>query len=240
MIVIPAIDLYQGKVVRFVKGNPNQCKIYSNNPIEVVKKWERKGAEFLHIVDLSSALGEKNNLEIIMNILGKAKVKVEIGGGIRDVERAKKLVSLGAERIVVGSKALDDVFLNKIIKSLGKERVAVSVDVVNSSLVVEGWKRKTKIKSLDFISQLKDKGIEWVIYTDVSRDGTLEGPNYREIEKLASFKEMKIIFSGGISSIDDLKRIKKHSSFLWGVILGKALYEGKIDLSMSLSLFESL
>lgn len=231
MVIIPAIDLLNGHVVRLFRGDPSLSKFYSASPVEIAKKWRLEGAELLHIVDLSAALGEKNNQEVIEEIIKEVNIKVEVGGGIRTLEKAQKLISLGVERIVIGTKGVDEKFLKQIVDSLGKEKVAVSVDVIHSFLAVEGWQKKTELKGIDFITQLKDKGIKWIIYTDISRDGTLKGADYEEIKKLAGFKNVNIIFSGGISSLSDIKKIKEDMPFIWGVIVGKALYEGKIDLS---------
>lgn len=230
MVIIPAIDLLNGNVVRLFRGDPALSKFYSASPVEIAKKWESQGAQCLHVVDLSAALGEKDNFKVIEEIVREVDIKVEVGGGIRSIEKAQELISLGVERVVIGTKGLDENFLKRIVDSLGKEKVAVSVDVIHSFLAVEGWQKKTELKGIDFISQLRDKGIKWIIYTDISRDGTLKGVDYEEIKKLSRFKDIKIIFSGGVSSLTDIKKIKEDMPFIWGVIVGKALYEGKIDL----------
>jgi len=230
MVIIPAIDLWNGEVVRLLRGDPALSTVYSKNPVEVAKKWKSQGAEILHLVDLSAALGQKDNLEVISKILEEVDIKIEVGGGIRDQKKAEKLISLGAERVIVGTKSLDGSFLKKLIKSLGRDKVAVGADVINSQIAVRGWQEKTSFEILDFIKYLKDKGVKWVIYTDISRDGTLEGVNLEQIEKLSVFEDLNIIISGGVSSLNDLKDIKQKAPFVWGVIVGKALYEGKINL----------
>lgn len=236
MLIIPAIDLYQGKVVRFIRGNPSRSKVYSETPLEVAKRWEAEGAKLLHIVDLSAALGQGDNFQIIKKILKEVEVKVEVGGGIRNFKKAKELVSQGAERIIIGTKGLDEDFLDKLMQIVSKERIAVGVDVIDSYLAIEGWQRKTDFNGLDFIAYLKLKGIKWVIYTNIARDGTLAGIDYREIEKLSLYKDMNIIISGGIASLEDLRTIKESAPFLRGVIVGKALYEEKFSLSEALNL----
>lgn len=236
MLIIPAIDLYQGKVVRFIRGNPSRSKVYSEAPLEVAKRWEAEGAKLLHIVDLSAALGQGDNFQIIRKILKEVEVKVEVGGGIRNFKKAKELVSQGAERIIIGTKGLDEDFLDKLMQIVSKERIAVGVDVIDSYLAIEGWQRKTDFNGLDFIAYLKLKGIKWVIYTNIARDGTLAGIDYREIEKLSLYKDMNIIISGGIASLEDLRRIKESAPFLRGVIVGRALYEEKFSLSEALNL----
>ncbi|MFH1519283.1 MAG: 1-(5-phosphoribosyl)-5-[(5-phosphoribosylamino)methylideneamino]imidazole-4-carboxamide isomerase [Candidatus Omnitrophota bacterium] len=234
MLVIPAIDLWEGKVVRLLRGNPAASTVYSDKPLEVAKSWKEKGAKLLHLVDLSAALGHKDNLDIITAILNEVDVKVEIGGGIRDVEKAKELIALGAQRVIVGTKGLDDKFLQNLIKSLGVEKIAVSVDTIDSHLAIKGWQEKTSFKTLDFIANLIAKGIKWIIYTDISRDGTLEGVNLEPIREFKTLftkgKKVNIIISGGVSSFEDIKKIEQEMPFIWGVIVGKALYEGKIVL----------
>jgi phosphoribosylformimino-5-aminoimidazole carboxamide ribotide isomerase len=225
-------------VVRLTKGDPNQSKAYSQTPLEIAKKWQKEGAKLLHLVDLSAALGEEDNLKIIKEIIKVVKIKIEVGGGIRDLKKAEEIVSLGAERVIIGTKSMDEVFLGRLLKSLGNERVAVSVDVVDGVVSVGGWQKRTSLKELDFITFLKDKGVKWIIYTDISRDGTLKGANLEAFKKLSSFKEMKIIVSGGVSNLDDLSKIKKELPFVFGVIVGKALYEKRIDLKEAISIFE--
>ncbi len=240
MLIIPAIDLWEGKVVRLLKGNPAASTVYSDNPLEIAKGWKEKGAKFLHLVDLSAALGQENNLGVIIRILKEVDIEIEVGGGIRDIERAKKLISSGAKRIIVGTRSLEDKFLKGLIRAIGVKRIAVSVDVIDSVVAVKGWQEKTSLKALDFIKDLLGKGIKWIICTDISRDGTLEGLDLEPIKKLTEFsaksrfifgsKGANIIISGGVSSLDDIKKIKQETPFVWGVIVGKAFYEGKIDL----------
>ncbi len=234
MLVIPAIDLWEGKVVRLLKGNPADSTVYSDNPLQVAGEWKRKGAELLHLVDLSAALGQEDNSRIIAKILEEVDIKVEVGGGIRDTEKAKELISLGAQRIIVGTKSLEDKFLKDLIRTVGLERVAVSVDTIGSKVAVKGWQEKTSLEAIDFIKSLTEKGVKWIIYTDISRDGTLEGLNLEPVKEFSSFsapaRETNIIISGGVSSPQDIKKIKEETPFIWGVIVGKALYEGRIDL----------
>ena len=230
MLIIPAVDLYQGKVVRFTRGDPSLSKVYSDDPVKMAKHWENEGAQMLHLVDLSSALNEGDNMTVIREILKEVKVGVEIGGGIREVSKAEKLLSLGAQRIIIGTKVLDEDFLNELIKNLDKEKIAIGVDVIDSCLAVEGWKKRTDFNGLDFITYLQLKGVKWVIYTDISKDGALGGINHKALQDLSLYKDMNIIFSGGVTSIDDLKAIKKKAPFIKGAIIGKALYEGRIDL----------
>jgi phosphoribosylformimino-5-aminoimidazole carboxamide ribotide isomerase len=238
MKIIPALDLWNKKVVRFRKGESKSCKVYSDNPLEVAKRWQNKGAEILHLVDLSSALGEGDNLEIIQRILKEVKIKIEVGGGIRDIEKAKKIILWGAERVVIGTKAKEKSFLKEIVDCLGKERVAVSVDVKRGFLSLEGWKKDTLIEIIDFINYLKENGVKWIIYTDILIDGTLEGPNIEEAKKIAQIEGINFILSGGVSCLEDLKKIKKEIPSFWGIILGRCLYEGRIELPEAIRVLE--
>lgn len=236
MTIIPAIDLWEGKVVRFKRGEPQFSTEYSNNPFKIAEKWQAAGAKLLHLVDLSCALGKGDNLEIIKKIITAKVVKVEVGGGIRSLAKAQELISLGAQRVVIGTKSLDENFLDSIIKSLGREKVAVGVDVINNTVALDGWRRKTTLNYFDFIRFLRDKGVKWVIYTDISKDGMLCGIDTEELKGFAGFKDMNFILSGGVASLDDLVKIKQNAPFIRGVIIGKALYEGKIDLAEAISL----
>jgi len=236
MLIIPAIDLYKGEVVRLIKGDIDKIKIYSRDPVSTVNRFKKFGVEFFHIVDLSNALGEGDNFNIIKKIIEKTNIKAQVGGGIRDLEKAKRLISIGVKRIVISTKALDENFLRRILKILGKERIAIGIDAYKDFLVVKGWKEKTKVNVWDFIDKIKKIGIKWIIYTDVLRDGTLKGVNLNNLKKLYKFKDLNIIFSGGISSLEDIKKIEENALFLKGIILGKALYEKKIDLSKILPL----
>lgn len=229
MIIIPAIDLYHGNVVRLKRGDPSQSTVYSSDPLTIAKQWQEQGAKLVHVVDLDAALGEGDNLGIIEAIIKALRIDVEVGGGIRDLERAKHILSCGAKRIVIGTKSLDECFLDDLIACVGAEKLAAAVDVVDGCLAIEGWKKKTECDALEFIHLLQRKGLRWLIYTDVTRDGTLQGMDISQIQQLSTFTDMHIIASGGVSSIEDITRLKNTTPFVWGVITGKALYEQKID-----------
>lgn len=235
MLIIPAIDLYKGKVVRFVKGDPSRSTIYSDNPLSIARKWQNEGAKILHIVDLSAALGESDNTDIIEHIIKEIDIDMEVGGGIRDVRGALRFKKAGAKRIIVGTRSLEDKFLKELLSVLGKDRLAVSVDTKDGFVATHGWQDKSKLKSLEFIERLALSGIKWIIYTDISRDGTLEGLNFKALKGLSAFKGINFIVSGGVSSVNDLKKVKKELPFVWGIISGKALYDKKIDFKEALT-----
>lgn len=239
MLVIPAIDLLDGNVVRLTKGKLSTAKIYSRDPVEVARNFKKDGAKLLHIVDLSAAFGRGDNIKVISEILDKVNIKVQVGGGIRSIEKAEKLVNLGVERIIVGTKSLDEKFLKILSSKISFKKIAVSVDVKNEKIAVCGWRKKTTLYFLDFIKKLQNVGIRWLIYTDILKDGTLSGINLKNIKKLADFKDLNIIVSGGISSLDDLTKIKNQAPFLRAVIIGKALYEGKFKLKDAIALLQN-
>ncbi|MFA5272368.1 MAG: 1-(5-phosphoribosyl)-5-[(5-phosphoribosylamino)methylideneamino]imidazole-4-carboxamide isomerase [Candidatus Omnitrophota bacterium] len=230
MIIIPAIDLYNGKVVRFVKGDPVHSTIYSDNPLSVARRWQDDGAKVIHIVDLSAALGEPDNAATVEHIIREIDIDVEVGGGIRNIEKALRFKNAGAKRIIVGTKSLDDGFLKELLSVLGQDKLAVSVDIKDGFVATKGWQETSKFKPIEFIEKLVALGIKWVIYTDISKDGTLEGLNFKALKELSAFKGINFIASGGVSGISDLKKVKEDLSFVWGIISGKALYDGKLSL----------
>jgi len=235
MLIIPAIDLYNEKVVRFIKGDPTRSTIYSDNPLSVARKWRDDGAKILHVVDLSAALGEPDNADIVEHIIKEIDVDVEVGGGIRNVEKALRFKNAGAKRIIVGTKSLDDDFLKELLGALGQDKLAVSVDIKEGFVATKGWQEKSKLKPIEFIEKLAALGIKWVIYTDISKDGTLEGLNLKALKELSAFKGINFIASGGVSGMSDLKKVKAELPFVWGVISGKALYDGKLSLPEAIS-----
>jgi phosphoribosylformimino-5-aminoimidazole carboxamide ribotide isomerase len=231
MLVIPAIDLYQGKVVRLRKGDKEQLTVYGSDPVAMAKHWQDEGAKLLHVVDLSAAFDEGDNRLIIKDIVKAVDIDVEAGGGIRDLNIAKELMGYGVSRIIIGTKAIDESFLNSIIETIGPKRIALGIDVKDGKLAICGWRQKTEFEAIDFIKYLQTKGIEWVIYTDISRDGTMEGVDIAKINSLSIFKNMKFIASGGVSSLKDIENLREKTPFVWGVITGKALYEGTLRFS---------
>lgn len=235
MLIIPAIDLWEGKVVRFKRGDPYFSTVYSNDPLATAKDWAKQGASLLHLVDLSAAFGLGDNLEIISKIIKEKKIKVQVGGGIRTLEKAQEIISLGVERIVIGTKSLEEDFLEKAIARFSPRKIAVGVDVFNGVVAVDGWRQKTSLLGMDFIKYLEEKSIQWIIFTDISRDGMLSGVDTAQAAQLERFKKINFILSGGVSCFEDLLAIKKQAPFIEGVIVGKALYEKKIDLSQAIA-----
>ena len=236
MLIIPAIDLQDGCVVRFVQGKSNK-KVYSRDPLKVAKHWVKQGAKFLHIVDLDGAFtGIPENLAVVKEIAKQLKVPVEFGGGLRKIETIAEVLNAGVSRVVLGTKAVEDKeFLKKAIGKF-KNKIIVGVDAKNGEVMVRGWKTGHKnTDAVEFSLNLKKLGFTELIYTDTLKDGTMTGPNIKEIKKLLKMTGLKIIASGGISSLEDLHKLKGlEKDGVSGVIVGKALYEGKFTLPQAL------
>lgn len=238
MLIIPAIDLQDGCVVRFVQGRRDK-KIYSRDPLKTARHWIKQGAKLLHIVDLDGAFtGEPKNLNIVKEIASSVNVPIEFGGGIRNLNTAKIILQFGVQRVVIGTKAVSDkTFLKKILSQF-KDRVIVSIDAKNGKVLIEGW--QAGYKSLDtstFALALKEIGCVQVIYTDTLKDGTLSGPNIKATRNLLKETGLKVIASGGISTLNDIRKLKKLENLgLTGIIIGKALYEGRFTLAEALKL----
>ena len=228
MKVIPAIDLMNGQVVRLYKGDPKQKTVYSNDPVEIAKKWEANGADMLHIVDLDATLGIGSNLGIIKNILKEITIPVEVAGGLRDESLILDVIKI-SNRIVIGTLAFKNKkLLKKLSSSLGSEKIVISVDHMDGEIVIHGWQDKTGIKLIDSIKEFLEMGFSEFLLTNVSKDGTMEGPDLEFLEQACSLDNTNIIASGGISNVNDVKDVKEKNAF--GVILGKALYENKITI----------
>ena len=228
MKIIPAIDLMDGKVVRLYKGEPNQKTVYSNNPVDIAKKWESAGADILHLVDLDATLGIGSNLEIIKKILAEISIPIEVAGGLRDKSLVLEVAKL-SERIVLGTLAFKDKPLLKLLLSkLGAEKIVISVDHKDGQIVIHGWQKDTGIKLIPAINEFLEMGFTEFLLTNVSRDGTLEGPDLEFLEQACNLENTNIIASGGISNLSDIKEVKEKKAF--GVILGKALYEKKLTI----------
>jgi phosphoribosylformimino-5-aminoimidazole carboxamide ribotide isomerase len=238
MIIIPAIDLKDGCVVRYFQGKLNK-KVYSSDPLKVAKHWVKQGAQFLHLVDLDGAFtGAPKNLAIVKEIAKNIAIPVEFGGGVRKIETIQAVLEAGVKRVVLGTKAVqDDAFLRKAFDKF-KDKIIVGVDAKNGKVMVEGWKAGFKNKDAsEFSLYLKELGFKELIYTDTLKDGTLSGPNIKELKKLLKVTGLKIVASGGISSLDDLRKLKVlEKEGVSAVIIGKALYEGRFTLPQAIKM----
>jgi phosphoribosylformimino-5-aminoimidazole carboxamide ribotide isomerase len=231
MKVIPAIDIRGGKVVRLAQGKAEHETVYFDSPLDVARKWAEQGAELIHVVDLDGAIeGKPKNLTLVKEIIDEIKVKVEFGGGIRDEESIQSLINSGIEKVVIGTRALEEEFISKVSKKFG-DRIVVGIDAKDGIVLTKGWLFKTQMKAADLAEKMASLGIKTINYTDVSRDGMLEGPNIDSLKKMLKIKCIDIVASGGVSTIEDVKHLKALESMgLKGMIIGKALYEKIIDL----------
>jgi phosphoribosylformimino-5-aminoimidazole carboxamide ribotide isomerase len=228
MKVIPAIDLMDGKVVRLYKGNPDQKTVYSDNPVEVAKKWQSNGADMLHLVDLDATLGRGSNLLTIKKIVEQISIPIQIAGGLRD-ESTITDVSKICNRVVLGTLAFKDKsMLKKLLKFLGSEKIVISVDHTDGKIVTHGWQMETDIKLIESMKEFLAMGFTEFLLTNVNRDGTLEGPDLEFLTQACQLDNAHVIASGGISNKKDVEDVKQKNAF--GVILGKALYENKISI----------
>jgi len=228
MKIIPAIDLMDGQVVRLYKGDPKQKTVYSDNPIEIAKKWEADGADMLHVVDLDATLGIGSNISIIKNMLGEISIPVEVAGGLRDESLILDVAKI-SNRVVIGTLAFKDKELvKKLLSTLGSEKIVISVDHKDGEIVTNGWQQETGIKLIESIKEFLRLGFTEFLLTNVNRDGTLEGPDLEFLEQACQLDNANVIASGGVSNVSDIRDVKEKNPF--GVILGKALYENKISI----------
>lgn len=237
MIILPAIDIIDGEAVRLTMGDFESKKKYSGDPVKTALMWMEKGAQWLHIVDLDGAkYGICKNLQIAAQIKEKTGLKVEYGGGIRDMQMLKEVLSTGIDRAILGTRVLEDnALLKESVLTFGN-RLIVSLDFSSSGIIYkDGWQKETKLNIFDFAAGLKSEGISEIIITDISRDGTLSGPDIGLIEKVLQKSGLNLIIAGGITTVDDIKKLKDlKNPAITGVIIGKALYEETISLEEAL------
>ena len=233
MKVLPAIDIKDKKCVRLIKGDFENKTEYKKSPIDQAGKCKYHGFKNLHIVDLDGALtGMTVNLDIIQEIVDKYDLKIEIGGGIRTLDSIKKYVDTGVEKVILGSAAIKNKEFLKEACTKFKNQIALSLDVKDGKLAVSGWKENLNIKTLDFLKEVNDFGLSRLIYTDINRDGTKASPNFDETIKIAGMSKCPVIISGGVSSINDIKKAKElNNKNIEGIIVGKAIYDGDIKLN---------
>ena len=233
MLLIPAIDLKNGFCVRLLQGESDKETVYSNDPAAMAVTFEEAGAKRLHLVDLDGAFqGEGANISSIRSILKNVSIPVQIGGGLRTEEDIDRMLALGVSAVIVGTMAVKrpDV-LEKLLKKYTDEQIILGIDARNRKVSIEGWKESTEIQDVKFALRWKNSGIKRVVFTDISRDGMLSGPNLAALREMAEHTGLKIVASGGISSMDDLEQLKTlEPNGVDQAISGKAIYEGKIDL----------
>jgi phosphoribosylformimino-5-aminoimidazole carboxamide ribotide isomerase len=231
MKIFPAIDIKDKKCVRLVKGDFDNKTEYEISPIEQAAKYKDYGFKNLHIVDVDGALtGETVNLDIIQEIVTKFDIKIEIGGGIRNFESIQKYIDAGVEKVILGSAAIKDKFFFKEACEKFPNKIALGLDAKDGYLSVSGWKENSNQLTLDYLKEVNNFGASRLIYTDINRDGMKQGPNFEETSKVADISNCPVIISGGVSSIDDIKKAKELNNNIEGIIVGKAIYDGDIKL----------
>ena len=237
MKIFPAIDLYEGKAVRLLKGNYNDLTVYSENPLEIAKDFEAQGATELHTVDLEGARdGGTPNIDIIKSFVENTSLNVEVGGGIRSIETVKAYLDAGVKRVILGTAAVtDEAFLKNAVEAYG-DKIAVGADIKDGKVAIKGWVEKSDYGTFEFFEKLQKIGVSTVICTDISKDGAMQGTNRQLYKELSEKFSVNVIASGGVSSLDDIKALNEMR--LFGAIIGKAYYTGAIKISDALEIVE--
>ncbi|WP_134704491.1 1-(5-phosphoribosyl)-5-[(5-phosphoribosylamino)methylideneamino]imidazole-4-carboxamide isomerase [Ammoniphilus sp. YIM 78166] len=233
-LIYPAIDIRGGKCVRLIQGDYNQETVYGDSPVDMAKQWEEQGAAWVHLVDLDGAkAGAPVNDEVILEIAQSLKVPVQVGGGIRNMEQVARYLDGGVSRVILGTSAIQDrPFVEEALKQYGGSRIAIGIDARNGFVATHGWLETSEVKAEVLAQELAKKGAEIFIYTDIARDGTLQGPNIAEIVGLARAAEVQVIASGGVSVMNDLHNLAQYAADgVCGAIVGKALYTDRIKLT---------
>lgn len=234
MLIIPAIDLKKGKCVRLAQGRKGAATIFDDDPVKVAKDFELAGAQMLHIVDLDAAFSDSNspNRQLLREIIRAIEIPVQFGGGVRNSDDVNELIELGVKRVVVGTLAVESPeVLADLPRIFGSDRLAVGIDAKNGEVMVRGWEQEGKIRAVELAHAVAKAGIERIIFTDIARDGMLTGPNIEQTGLVARESGLKVTASGGVSSLEDIKRLKQLAAYgVDSVIVGKALYEGRFTL----------
>lgn len=238
MLVIPAIDLKDGHCVRLLQGKKEAVTTYSNDPANTAKRWESYGARLLHIVDLDGAFtGSQKNLQAIMKIRQSVKIALQVGGGIRNIGNVMNLFSAGIDRIIIGTAAIEDPEFLTYACNKYPGKVLIGIDAMNGMVAIKGWEEVTSVKAKELAKRLEMVGVSGIIYTDINRDGMLSGPNIEATGEMVESVTIPVIASGGVSCLEDIKNLMKVKK-LWGVITGKAIYSGALDLKEAMKITE--
>lgn len=238
MKLFPAIDIKNGQCVRLKQGQFSDILVYSNTPLKIAKQWESNGASFIHIVDLDGALmGHSVNDDVIRMIVNEVKIPVQVGGGIRSIKDIENKLELGVSRIIIGTKAVENpAFIKEAINTFGAEKIVVGIDAKNGMVAIEGWEKVSNYHAVSLALDMKEAGVKTIVYTDIAKDGMLMGPNLEHTQEMVDTTGLNIIASGGISSMKDLERLQEIN--VYGAIIGKALYENRIDLQKAIEFCE--
>lgn len=238
MQIYPAIDIKNGQCVRLKQGMFHDVEVYSHTPSRVAAMWEQQGATFIHMVDLDGALaGHSVNEEVIKQIVSSVSVPVQLGGGIRTMKDIETILNFGVTRVILGTKAVQDpVFVKEAVRNFGSEKIVVGVDAKNGMVAIEGWAKVSNLHAVNLCLKMKEYGVKTISYTDISKDGMLQGPNVEHTKEISDVTGMDIIASGGISCMKDLERL--YDAGITGAIVGKALYENRLNLKTAIEMFE--
>lgn len=232
MKVIPAVDISKGKCVRLTRGRLEEVTVYYHDPVDAAKRWEEEGAEILHVIDLDAAIGVGENSETINRVIGSVNIPVQVGGGIRSLECAKKYFDSGAHRVIFGTAALELRMIRDALKTFGADKIMVAVDHLLGKVAVRGWKDLLELDAEVLCNRLVEAGVKRIMMTSIDRDGTLRGPNIQYSLRVASRLPVEVYLAGGFSTIEEIIQLK--GTRVAGVILGRALYEGTIDLKKAM------
>jgi phosphoribosylformimino-5-aminoimidazole carboxamide ribotide isomerase len=243
MLILPAIDLRNGRCVRLTQGRKDTAKVYDASPIDVAQAFQLAGARMLHVVDLDGAFGDPNaiNLEVLRELIRHIDIAVQFGGGLRSTGDVEQVIELGVTRVVIGTVAAESIeLLTEMLHLFGGKHLAVGIDAQDGMVMTRGWEREGQIRALDLARNVAAIGVERIVYTDVRRDGTLTGPSIEQTANIARESGLKVTASGGVSSLDDLRRLKSVSdSGIDSVIVGKAFYEGRFTFAEAVKLFST-
>lgn len=238
MIIYPAIDLKDGQCVRLVQGKQENKTVYSDNPGLIARSFQEQGAEYLHVVDLDGAFeGASRNLQAIQEIAAAIDIPFQVGGGLRTRSAVERMLAIGASRVIIGTRALQSSgFMEELLEVFGPGQIVLGIDARDGMVAIEGWLEKSSVPALEFGLQMRQLGVVTAVYTDVSRDGLLQGPNLAAIGEMASYSGLQIIASGGVSSAENIRDLCKMEAIgVMGAIIGKALYDGKLSLAEALA-----
>ena len=238
MKLFPAIDIKNGQCVRLKQGSFQDILVYSESPLKIAKQWEASGASFIHIVDLDGALvGHSVNDEVIKSIVAEVKIPIQVGGGIRTIKDIENKLELGIERVIIGTKAVKDpAFIKDAVTTFGSKSIVIGIDAKDGMVAIEGWEKVSSYQAVTLAMEMKKYGVKTIVYTDISKDGMLQGPNISHTKEMVEATGLNIIASGGVSSLKDLEMLEEIK--VYGAIVGKALYENRIDLKKAVDMFE--
>ncbi|RCX08913.1 1-(5-phosphoribosyl)-5-[(5-phosphoribosylamino)methylideneamino] imidazole-4-carboxamide isomerase [Anaerobacterium chartisolvens] len=235
MIIYPAVDIKDGKCVRLSQGRFNQMTVYSDNPADMASKWQAEGAEYLHVVDLDGArTGEPANIGVISEMASAAAIPVQVGGGIRSIETIEKILSKGISRVILGTSAVRNPELVKNAVNTFGNAIVIGIDAINGMVAIEGWEKTSEFTAVEFAKRMAGLGVKTIIYTDISKDGMLSGPNLNAMSEMLRESGIEVIASGGVGSLKDIEDLRNIG--MPGAIVGKALYTGNVDLKRAIEL----